>query len=267
MIAHSVTRFGAIVRESVVLVCAFFSLTASGYRSLPIVFNTNKGQVFWVLFIRNFKQVGLQAIPFICIISAVLGFFVIGRAFLFSPIVSNYADYYSDFFIIVVMREVGPLVCGILLIARSGVAITSEIGYVKLNNEFEALASVGVDPRHVFLLPVFFAFPFSLLVMFISFFTSCLLASNIAIAVFGDANVTMADYFLLILSKLNVLELTIMCCKALLGGLVIGLTAIHFGSLVGTRFTDITRALQRATSYQVVVYLVINVALSSLGYF
>ncbi len=43
-------------------------------------------------------------------------------------------------------KELGPLVVGILLAARSGSAIAAELGTMKVNEELDALTTMGLDP-------------------------------------------------------------------------------------------------------------------------
>lgn len=44
------------------------------------------------------------------------------------------------------LKELGPLVTGILLAARSGSAVAAELGTMKVNEELDALTTMGLDP-------------------------------------------------------------------------------------------------------------------------
>jgi phospholipid/cholesterol/gamma-HCH transport system permease protein len=45
-----------------------------------------------------------------------------------------------------VLRELGPLMAAILLAGRSGAAFAAEIGTMKVNEEVDALTTLGLDP-------------------------------------------------------------------------------------------------------------------------
>jgi phospholipid/cholesterol/gamma-HCH transport system permease protein len=266
MIAARIAELGTFGRELIHLTLSLLGLSATSLRSVPVIFSSSKGPVFWLLFFRNFRQAGIESLGFVCAFSALLGFFVLGRSLTFTTAAANYADYYAEVFVVIVLREIGPLLCGILLIARSGVAVTTEIGYLKLNQEFEVLKSIGVEPRHMFLMPVFFAFPLSLLCSFLMFFVTSLVVSNLALVVYSSSLIQVEELLTLIMLKIDLLEIVVVVCKAALGGVIVGLIALHFGSEVGNRFTDISRALKRATTYQVIAYLLISVLLSTVLY-
>lgn len=51
------------------------------------------------------------------------------------------------------LREMGVLVTAILVAGRSGSAFTSEIGIMKINEEIDAMMTMGLDPFEVLVLP------------------------------------------------------------------------------------------------------------------
>ncbi|CCH50569.1 ABC transporter permease [Pseudodesulfovibrio piezophilus] len=54
---------------------------------------------------------------------------------------------------LVMFREMGPLVTSILLAARSGSAFAAEIGTMKINEELDALTTMGLSPMQFMVLP------------------------------------------------------------------------------------------------------------------
>tara|TARA_Y100001954_G_scaffold231541_1_gene281127 strand:- start:53996 stop:55144 length:1149 start_codon:yes stop_codon:yes gene_type:complete len=54
---------------------------------------------------------------------------------------------------LVMFREMGPLVTAILLAARSGSAFAAEIGTMKINEELDALSTMGLSPMRFMVLP------------------------------------------------------------------------------------------------------------------
>ena len=55
----------------------------------------------------------------------------------------------ADGLAILVLREIGVLIAAILIAGRSGSAFTAEIGMMKVNEEVDALQTIGVDPMEV----------------------------------------------------------------------------------------------------------------------
>jgi len=54
---------------------------------------------------------------------------------------------------LVMFREMGPLVTSILLAARSGSAFAAEIGTMKVNEELDALTTMGLSPMRFLVIP------------------------------------------------------------------------------------------------------------------
>lgn len=223
-------------------------------------------RIFWLLFKRQLYNAGLKAASINTIIAVLLGWFVMSKAYSLIPANAQFIDYYAQFFTIAVIREVGPIISGIILIARSASAVTAEVGHMQLYRQFDALNAMNMSPALVFLLPVFFAFPLSLLLMFFYFNVVCILASYSFIALFHGGGMTLVGFVQAILSQVTSLEMTVSITKALIGGGLIGLTSLYFGYQVGDRFTDISRAISSSNTTQLFSFFVINIGLSYLVY-
>jgi phospholipid/cholesterol/gamma-HCH transport system permease protein len=55
------------------------------------------------------------------------------------------------------MREIGPLIVAVIVIGRSGSAVTAELGTMKVSEEIEALHVMDVKPIHYLIVPRFLA--------------------------------------------------------------------------------------------------------------
>jgi len=65
--------------------------------------------------------------------------------------------YVADLIAIGLFRELGPLVTGIILAGRSGSAFAAEIGTMKVDEELDALSTMGLPPVRFLVLPRVFA--------------------------------------------------------------------------------------------------------------
>ena len=52
-----------------------------------------------------------------------------------------------------ILREIGPLITAVIVIGRSGSAITAELGTMKVAEEIEALNVMGIDPVKFLVVP------------------------------------------------------------------------------------------------------------------
>jgi phospholipid/cholesterol/gamma-HCH transport system permease protein len=55
------------------------------------------------------------------------------------------------------LRELGPLLVGVVVIGRSGSAVTAEIGTMKVSEEIEALEAMAINPVRYLVVPRFIA--------------------------------------------------------------------------------------------------------------
>lgn len=55
--------------------------------------------------------------------------------------------------VILIVREIAPLITALIVIARSGTAVTSEIGNMRANREIEALEVMGINPLSFIVFP------------------------------------------------------------------------------------------------------------------
>lgn len=61
--------------------------------------------------------------------------------------------YVADLVVISLFRELGPLITAFILASRSGSAFAAELGTMKVNEEVDALITMGVDPVQFLALP------------------------------------------------------------------------------------------------------------------
>ncbi|MFC1677285.1 ABC transporter permease [Planctomycetota bacterium] len=76
--------------------------------------------------------------------------------------------YVADLVVIVLFRELGPLITAIIFASRSGSAYAAEVGTMKVNEEIDALTTMGIDPVKYLAVPRMIAgiFMMPLLTMF-----------------------------------------------------------------------------------------------------
>lgn len=61
--------------------------------------------------------------------------------------------YVADLVAIALLRELGPLITAFILASRSGSAFAAELGTMKVNEEIDALVTMGLDPMQFLVLP------------------------------------------------------------------------------------------------------------------
>jgi phospholipid/cholesterol/gamma-HCH transport system permease protein len=95
---------------------------------------------------------GFSAIPIITLLSFMIGVVITYQMGL------QLKSYGANIFIVdllglAILREFGPLLTAIMVAGRSGSAFTAQLGMMKLNQEIDALDTMGVTPSELLLLP------------------------------------------------------------------------------------------------------------------
>jgi phospholipid/cholesterol/gamma-HCH transport system permease protein len=94
---------------------------------------------------RICERVGADALPIVALISFLIGVILAFQSAI--PMKRFGAEIFvADLIGLAMLRELGPLMTAILLAGRSGAAFAAEIGTMKVNQEVDALTTMGLDP-------------------------------------------------------------------------------------------------------------------------
>jgi phospholipid/cholesterol/gamma-HCH transport system permease protein len=112
--------------------------------NLPAAFFDRK-RMRWEEVRRVFELAGANAVPIVSLISVLVGLIIAFEAL--QPLAQFGAQIYVVNMIgLLMVRELGPLLAAIILAGRSGSAFAAEIGTMKINEELNALTTLGLDP-------------------------------------------------------------------------------------------------------------------------
>ena len=91
------------------------------------------------------QEAGAEALPIVSLIS-----FLIGMIFAFVGVMQlrlfGAGIYTADLVGIAMVREMAPIMTAIILAGRTGAAYAAEIGTMKVNEEIDALTTLGINP-------------------------------------------------------------------------------------------------------------------------
>jgi len=110
------------------------------------------GRIRWGDTVLMAEKAGADGVT----ITALLGF-LIGLILAFQSTIAmamfNAQIYTADLVVIATFRELGPLITCFVLASRSGSAFAAELGTMKVNEELDALKTMGIDPVQFLVLP------------------------------------------------------------------------------------------------------------------
>jgi len=112
--------------------------------------------VRWADTLNYMKKAGVDGLPILGLISFLLGLIM---AFMSSLQLKQFGAniYVASLVGLAMVRELGPIITAILVAGRSGSAFAAEIGTMKVNEEVDALVTMGFDPIKFLAMPKVFA--------------------------------------------------------------------------------------------------------------
>lgn len=98
------------------------------------------------------EHTGADAVPIVALINFLVGMVM---AFQSAPQLKEYGAniFLADLIGISMTRELGPLLTAIVVCGRSGAAFAAELGSMKVNEEIDALRTMGFGPMRYLVLP------------------------------------------------------------------------------------------------------------------
>jgi phospholipid/cholesterol/gamma-HCH transport system permease protein len=188
--------------------------------------------------ILEIKGVGLSMLPVITLMAMAIGLILgIQAVRWFAPevLITTIA--------VTVVREFAPLLVGIFIAGRSGVALTVRIGSMVHNREIDGLIACGVNPVHYTLGPML---PGVLLMSFaFAIWTPAVMLSVTASYFYQAADISFSLFYEGVLKGIKPGDLVIAVLKPLTFSLLTALIATAHGSLVGRDSDSISKAATR----------------------
>ena len=146
----------------------------------------------------------------------------------------GFSDVVGGLMVVVIIRELGPILTAFLIAGRSGSSLTTYIGGMVINSEVDALATMGVDPIRYLVMPGLIGGSIATFIMTIIFSSSAICAgflmTKIAIFITGNAfNVQLTWSYLSteILKAMTFTDFIFIVVKPLVFGCIITTNACY----------------------------------------
>jgi phospholipid/cholesterol/gamma-HCH transport system permease protein len=201
----------------------------------------------------------VEPLPFFALTALVFGFAVIYEC---DTILPRYGLQYlvPDVIVTGIVREIAPLVVAMVLIGRSGPAIASELGYMRLNQEIDALDVVGVNIEYYIVFPRIIGVALATVLGMVTF---CAVAIAGGFLVGEVAHViSMSLLFRSLVDALALPAIGYALLKAAFFGTAIAVSNCYHGLSVAQSFTEIPKANVRGVQHSLLFCFFANALIS-----
>jgi phospholipid/cholesterol/gamma-HCH transport system permease protein len=199
---------------------------------------------------------GKQVLPMFLFISAALGLVVIGQTISLLKEIGATA-YLGPIMVAVVVRELGPLLTAMLVLARSGTRNVIELGTARALGEVEALEALRIDPIHYLVMPRVIGMGMAVFSLTIYFIIGTLV-SGYLFAFVTNVPLRPDEYVHQLTDALSGLDFVVLAIKSSLFGVVIAIITCYHGLAQPLRLEEVSRATIRAVAQSVVACVLLD---------
>ena len=155
---------GYIGRKAVKSIRHLLDLFAFTYRILNLVMSRPKSgrNLIGRVIVQQLYFTAVQALPVILPIALLVGSAIVIQ---FAKLSGQYD--FGRLSVLLIVREVGPIVTAMIVILRSATAVTIEISYMQVLHELDAMEMSGMDPLRIVCVPRLAGITSALLGLFI----------------------------------------------------------------------------------------------------
>jgi phospholipid/cholesterol/gamma-HCH transport system permease protein len=212
--------------------------------------------VIWPAVIREISRSGSRLLPMFLYVAAALGLLVIGQSVSWLTRVGA-INYLGSIMVIVVVRELGPLIAGLLVLARVGTANVIELGTARAQGEVEALEALGIDPIHYLVVPRVVGMALGVFSLTVYLILGALISGYLW-AFIQDVPLQPGDYFRQLANSLGGMDFVLLALKTVAFGFIIAIVTCYHGLAQPLRLEEVSQATVRAVAQSVIACVLID---------
>ncbi len=167
-----------------------------------------------------------------------------------------------------IVRELGPVVCSILVAGRSGSAITAQLGVMRVTEELDALSVMGISNTLRLILPKMAAIAVALPLLVL--WTSGVALVGGAVSAKAELGMSFFQFFSALPAAVPEVNLWLGVGKGVVFGVLIALIACHFGLRIQPNTESLaagtTRSVVTSITAVIVADAIIAVIFSDVGW-
>lgn len=238
-------------------------LTSVSLRELLSPGKKGRGEAFRVI-ARQILFTGVDALPVISGIALMLGIIIITQAGTQLPKLGA-GGLVGNIIVVVVIRELGPLLTAFIVVGRSGTAITTELGNMRVAREVVALELMGIRVSRFIVMPRMVGMVLSLIALTLYFDVVCVLGgffvARVVLTVPFDA------FAQGITHSLSLLDIIVTLSKGALFGTAVAAICSHHGLSVKASYTEVPQQTTRAMINSLTICLLLDIVVTVAAYF
>lgn len=201
-------------------------------------------------------RAGVRLLPMITFLGVATGLIIIGQTVALMTQVGA-QSLIGTVMVTVLVRELGPLLTALLVLARIGTATVVELGTARALGEVEALEALAIDPVHYLVVPRMIGLAVSVFALTV-YLILISLASGYLFAFIQDVPLPPGEYFRQLAAALRWEDFVLLALKTTGFGLMLGVVACFQGLAHALRIEEVPQATTRAVVHAVVACVLLD---------
>ncbi len=199
------------------------------------------------------QECGAQALPIVSLISLLVGLIL---AFVGAIQLKLFGAqiYVADMVGIAMVREMGAMMTGIIMAGRTGAAFAAQLGTMQVNEEIDALTTMGISPMEFLVLPRMLAL--ILMMPLLCLYANLMgMVGGVVVGV-GMLDIAPMQYFVETRAAVNLTNINIGLFKSVIYGVLIALSGCLRGMQCGRSAQAVGDAATSAVVTSIVFIIV-----------
>jgi phospholipid/cholesterol/gamma-HCH transport system permease protein len=247
-------RLSVFLDLSTLLYLTFKELVSERKKGFPLVLEITLRQIYFT---------GVQALQVVSLVSLTLGTIIIVESGSQRQLLGG-VPFMITILVLVVIRELGPLLTAFIVIGRSGTAIATELGNMIVAHELDAIRAMGISPIYFIVAPRIIGVTVAVFCLTLYFNVVALLGGFIVSKLI--LTITLPVFLRELVASLKATDLVFGILKSLVFGLLIALTTTYHGLTVRYSSIEVPQVATRGVVSAILFCFVSNALLTLLFY-
>lgn len=214
---------------------------------------------------RQILFTGVDATRFVATIAFMVGVSVVVQAQMWLGKVGQ-TGLLGPLLITVIVRELGPLLTNFVVIGRSGTAIATELGSMRVNGEIRVLDAQGLDPFQYLVVPRVLGMAISVFCLSVIFVVVSLVSGYLVGLAVGATSMDPLSFNDTVLAGVSQADVWNFLIKSLVPGLLTGGICCTEGLSVNSSITEVPQAATRAVVRSITALFLTSALVSVVTY-
>jgi phospholipid/cholesterol/gamma-HCH transport system permease protein len=170
----------------------------------------------------------------------------------------------GQFLVVIIIRELGPMITAIIVILHSGTAIATEVGYMTVLGDIRAISMRGIDPIHFVAVPRLIGLTIGMVSLLIYFDVVALLGGFLVSWFITE--IPFYNFIMSVATTIGGADIIIGFIKAVFFAVIIVVISIFRGFQVEGKITKLPVAISKSAIECFLFILIVDIIISAIFY-